>query len=412
MRTQYEPLLHTYSRRRHIPSMEPALVPTPLASTDPAPPPPIELAPAHPMCTCLRNGVSQPKNYTNGTVRYPIPRALLNASKHLAWRAAMSEEINALLWNQTGSLVPPTPAHTPVGCKWVFYIKRHFDGIIEIYKARLVPKGFHQRRGIDYFETFSHVVKPATIRTVLSLAVSRRWSLRQLDVKNAFLYGFLEEDVPRAWFNRISTFVLSLSFSRSLVVSHDGALHLNQIKYVHDLLHKSNLLHAKPASTPLATKPVLTASDGDLLTSPTKYHELVGSLQYITLTHPDISFAINTVAQFMSYPRSPHMVAIKRILHYVKIDFGLHFTPQGPSTRLIVYSDVDWAGCPDSRRSTTGYLIYLGSNLISWCSKKQPTVSRYSAESKYHALGHACAESLGSVLYYMNWVFDCLFQFS
>ncbi|BFG36388.1 hypothetical protein CerSpe_226620 [Prunus speciosa] len=491
--------------------MEPAqapLLPAPLVPADPTSPPPIEPAPpapAHPMRTRLRDGISQPKTRTDGTVRYPVPHALLivlddveptcfsQASKHPLWCAAMSEEINALLRNQTWSLVPPSPTHIPVGCKWVFRIKRHSDGTIERYKARLVAKGFHQRPGIDYFETFSPVVKPATIRTVLSLAVSRRWSLRQLDVKNAFLHGFLQEDVymvqppgfvnpahpthicklhkslyglkqaPRAWFNRISTFLLSLGFSRSLadsslfifqqgshtiflllyvddivitgsdpsllqtfisllsrqfdikdlgplsyflglqVVSHDGALHLNQLKYVHDLLHKSNLLHAKPPSTPIAAKSVLTANDGDLLTSPTEYRELVGSLQYLTLTRPYISFAVNTVAQFMSSPRSPHMVAVKRILRYVKgtIDFGLHFTPQSPSTRLIVYSDADWAGCPDSRRSTTGYLIYLGSNLISWCSKKQPTVSRSSAESEYRALAHACAESswLCSLLY-------------
>ncbi|KAI5327264.1 hypothetical protein L3X38_026660 [Prunus dulcis] len=133
------------------------------------------------------------------------------------------------------------------------------------------------------------------------------------------------------------------------VVSHDGALYLNQLKYVPDLLHKSNLIHAKPASTPLAAKSVLTASNGDLLASPAEYRELVGSLQ-----------------------------------------------------------------CPDSRRSTTGYLIYLGSNLISRCSKKQQIVSRSSVESEYRALAHACAESswFCSVLCYMTWAFDCLFQFS
>lgn len=110
------------------------------------------------------------------------------------------------------------------------------------------------------------------------------------------------------------------------VVSHDGTLHLNQLKYVHDLLHKINLLHAKPASIHLAAKFVLIASDVDLLAFPIEYHELVGSLQYLTLTRPYISFAVNNVAQFMSSPCSPYMVAIKRILRYVKgtIDFGLH----------------------------------------------------------------------------------------
>ncbi|CAM8885542.1 unnamed protein product [Rhodiola kirilowii] len=103
----------------------------------------------------------------------------------------MAEEINALVKNQTWILVPAPPRHHVVGCKWIFRIKRKSDGSVERYKARLVAKGFHQQYGIDYGETFSHVIRPATIRTVLCLAVSRNWPLRQLDVKNAFLHGHL-----------------------------------------------------------------------------------------------------------------------------------------------------------------------------------------------------------------------------
>ncbi|KAI5349065.1 hypothetical protein L3X38_001952 [Prunus dulcis] len=110
----------------------------------------------------------------------------------------MTEEINALFKNHTWYLVLSSPSQNLVGCKWVFRIKRHFNGSIERYKARLVAKGFHQRLCIDYAETFSPVVKPATILTVLSLAISRGWSLHQLDVKNAFLHEFLQEDVYMA----------------------------------------------------------------------------------------------------------------------------------------------------------------------------------------------------------------------
>ncbi|CAL9006703.1 unnamed protein product [Prunus brigantina] len=342
------------------------------------------------MRTRLQDGIHKPKLHTDGIVKYPIPRALLTvvehteptcfsqATKHTEWRDAMTEEINALLKNHTWTLVPSFPSQNLVGCKWVFRIKRHSDGSIERYKARLVAKGFHQRPGIDYAETFSPVVKPATIRTVLSLAVSRGWSLRQLDVKNAFLHGFLQED--------------------------NGTLHINQLKYAHDLLQKANLLNSKPASTPLAAKVLLSVSDGALISNPTEYRELVGSLQYLTLTRPDISFAVNTVAQFMSAPRTPHLVAAKRILMYIKgtIDLGLSFTPQPAAARLSAYSDADWSGCPDSRRSTTGYVITLGTNLISWCSKKQPTVSRSSTESEYRALSHACAET--------NWLCSLLHE--
>ncbi|CAM8975032.1 unnamed protein product [Rhodiola kirilowii] len=106
----------------------------------------------------------------------------------------MTEEINALLKNQTWVLVPPSPTQHVVGSKWIFRIKRHSDGSVERYKARLVAKGFHQQYGIDYGETYSPVIRPATIRTVLCLAVSRNWPLRQLDVKNAFLHSYLQED--------------------------------------------------------------------------------------------------------------------------------------------------------------------------------------------------------------------------
>ncbi|XP_024164434.1 uncharacterized mitochondrial protein AtMg00810-like [Rosa chinensis] len=179
------------------------------------------------------------------------------------------------------------------------------------------------------------------------------------------------------------------------VTSHSNGNHLNQVKYAHDILVKHDLFLSKPVSTPMSTKSLLSTNDGDLLDNPTTFREMVSSLQYLTITRPDIAFAVNSVSQYMSKPRVPHRIAAKRILRYIKgtLDHGLSFSPQRQPVHLSAYSDADWAGCPDSRRSTSGYLIYLGSNLISWCSKKQPTIARSSVESEYRSLAHASAET-------------------
>jgi histone deacetylase 1/2 len=151
--------------------------------------------------TCLQQGIRQPKQYTDGTVRYGMlasigePRNLSAALTDPHWRAAMQEEYNALMENKTWTLVPSSSNKNLIDCKWVYRIKQRADGTIDRYKARLVAKGFKQRYGIDYEDTFSPIVKIATIRIVLAIAVSRDWSLRQLYVKNAFLHGVLEDEV-------------------------------------------------------------------------------------------------------------------------------------------------------------------------------------------------------------------------
>ena len=102
---------------------------------------------------------------------------MTQALKDPKWRRAMSEEYDALVRNGTWELVPSDSIHNIVGCKWIFRTKRHSDGSVDRHKARLVAKGFHQRPGIDYHDTFSPMVKPSTIRLVISLAMSRGWSL-------------------------------------------------------------------------------------------------------------------------------------------------------------------------------------------------------------------------------------------
>jgi hypothetical protein len=136
-------------------------------------------------------GIRKPHVYNDGTVRYGMlaasgePSSLADALQNDNWRKAMEEEYDALLKNKTWHLVLPNMSNNIIDCKWVYRVKKNVDGTIDRYKARLVAKGYKQRYGIDYEDTFSPVVKAATIRTILAIAVSRGWVLRQLDVKNA-----------------------------------------------------------------------------------------------------------------------------------------------------------------------------------------------------------------------------------
>jgi hypothetical protein len=168
---------------------------------------------------------------------------------------------------------------------------------------------------------------------------------------------------------------------------------LNQNKYTLDLLQETSMLGCKPCSTPVIAGSKLSTNSGSTLSDPQEYRRLVGSLQYLTLTRPDICYAVNQVCQFMQAPRTEHLVAVKRILRYLKGTIGQGITIRpGPLSLFGAFCDADWAGCPDTRRSTTGFCTYLGPNLISWGSKKQPTVSRSSAEAEYKALAITASE--------------------
>jgi histone deacetylase 1/2 len=123
------------------------------------------------------------------------PTSVDEALSDRRWVATMDSELQALLKNKTWHLVPPPKGENIIDCKWVYKIKKKAEGTVDRYKAHLVAKGFKQRYGIDYEDTFSPVVNAATIRLVLSIAVSKGWSLRKLDVQNAFLHGVLEEEV-------------------------------------------------------------------------------------------------------------------------------------------------------------------------------------------------------------------------
>lgn len=168
--------------------------------------------------------------------------------------------------------------------------------------------------------------------------------------------------------------------------SIDG-LFLSQQQYILDLLKKTNMLTSKPVNSPMApSMSKLSIYDGQPMSDPTLYRSVVGSLQYLSFTRPDLAFAVNKVCQFMHSPTYVHWQSVKRILRYLcgTSHYGLLLRASS-SSQITVYSDADWAGCQDDRRSTGAFLVYYGPNLISWSSWKQSTVAHSSTEDEYKA---------------------------
>ncbi|KAM2767079.1 hypothetical protein COP1_022920 [Malus domestica] len=170
-----------------------------------------------------------------------------------------------------------------------------------------------------------------------------------------------------------------------------SAFYLTQSKYILELLQKTNMVDAKPISTPVPSGKRLSLYDGEPLSDGSSFRSVVGALQYLLFTRPDIAYAVNQVCQFMHSPTTAHWAAVKRILRYLKgtHDHGLLYKPS-PLT-LTAFADADYAGDPDNRRSTGGHCIFLGDNLISWSSKKQRGVSRSSTEAEYRQLAYTSA---------------------
>ncbi|XP_019156474.1 PREDICTED: uncharacterized protein LOC109153138 [Ipomoea nil] len=172
----------------------------------------------------------------------------------------------------------------------------------------------------------------------------------------------------------------------------DDGLMLSQRRYMNDILTRAGMTDCKPLAMPAAvTQPVSTTTTPH--DNPTQYRRVVGALQYLTITRPDLSYSVNRLCQFMHSPTTDHWALVKRVLRYIKgiLDYGLHITVSY-SAVIHAFSDSDWAGCPLDRKSTGGYAVFLGKNLISWLSRKQRTVARSSTEAEYKALADVAAE--------------------
>ncbi|CAN7059401.1 unnamed protein product [Brassica oleracea var. botrytis] len=415
-----------------------------------------------------------------------IPRTYVEAMNNDEWRESVNDEMGAMERNNTWYETELPRGKKAVTSRLIHTIKYLANGKPERKKTRLVARGYTQVYGEDYLDIFAPVAKLHTIRIVLSLAVNLEWDLWQMDVKNAFLQGELEDEVymrpppgmeemvkpgnvlrlkkaiyglkqsPRAWYHKLSTtlngrgFVKSqadhtlftLTSKQGIVVilvyvddiiitgsnkeginstktflktafdikdlgelkyflgiemcrSKEG-LFLSQRKYTLDILKEVGDLGGRLAKTPLE-EGYKVLREGEYDDTPfedvKRYRRMVGKLIYLTITRPDVCFAVNQVSQHMQTPKVHHWNMVERILRYLREAPGQGvWMACNKNTEVIGYCDADWAGDRVDRRSTTGYCTFIGGNLVTWKSKKQKIVSCSSAEAEYRSMRKLTSE--------------------
>ncbi|GJY50424.1 retrovirus-related pol polyprotein from transposon TNT 1-94 [Tanacetum coccineum] len=252
-----------------------------------------------------------------------------------------------------------------IGTKWVFRNKTNQRGIVVRNKARLVAQGYRQEEGVDYDEVFTPVARIEAIRLVLAFALFMGFTVYQMDVKSAFLYGTIEEEV---YVNQPLGFV-DPEFPNSVykvekalyglhqaprVEQRKDSIFLSQDKYMYDILKKFGFSSVKTVSTPMETHKPLSKDIAGTDVDVHLYRSMIGSLMYLTSSRPDIMFVVCACSRFQVQPKASHIHAVKRIFRYLKGQptLGLWYPKDSPMD-LISYSDSDYAGASIDRKSTT-----------------------------------------------------------
>ncbi|GJU22285.1 retrovirus-related pol polyprotein from transposon TNT 1-94 [Tanacetum coccineum] len=349
------------------------------------------------------------------------PKTYKDALTQACWIEAMQEELNEFERLEVWELVPRPDKVMVITLKWIYKVKLDELGGILKNKARLVARGYHQEEGIDFEESFAPVARLEAIRIFLAFVAHMNMVVYQMDVKTAFLNGNLREEVyvsqpdgfvdkdkpnhvyklkkalyglkqaPRAWYNMLSSFLISQDFSKgsvdpTLCIRRDDKEILLVQIYVDDIIFAWILPWWRSK---------LDEDKKGKAVDPSHYRGMIGTLLYLTASRPDLQFAICMCARYQAWPTEKHLNAVKKIFRYLKgtVNRGLWY-PKDSSIALTAFADVDHAGCQDTRRSTSGSMQYLGDRLISWSSKRQKSAAISSTEAEYIALSGCCAQIL------------------
>jgi len=391
------------------------------------------------------------------------------------WKIVIEEEKQSLKKNHVWEVIDEKQIELdkqkPLHSKWIFCVKQNGK-----YKARLVVKGCEQRNELDYQETYSPVIGQNALRSIFAIAAAKDNKIISFDVKTAFLYGELEEDVymypPKGynykrkilklkktlyglkqaslrWNIKFTNFlktkgfiptrceqclfkrsdndmILSIYVDDGLLIGSDiclmdkflkqlnekfeikidrdtqsyvglelykleDNLFLNQKTYINKLLQRSGMEYATPVKVPILKGEKAKTEKKKL----SLQRNTVGSLLYAsTKTRPDIAYGVNYTSRFVENPMEENINDVKHILKYLKgnINEGIEYKKNGNIKVLEAFSDADFAGDSETRKSTSGYIIFFAGGPISWCSRKQSLIAQSTTEAEYVAAAECCKE--------------------
>ena len=403
------------------------------------------------------------------------------------WKSAIAEELKAHETNGTWEIVEKPENRNIIDSKWVFKLQEEKAGKFRKFKARLCARGFKQLEGVDYSETFASVVRYDTLRLLLAIAAKEDLEMLQFDIKTAFLYGELQEEIfmkipqglnvpnaknkvckllkalyglkqsSRCWSRKIKSVLNKYNFKccnadNSIFVGvidgvivyiaifvDDGLIiakfqavivkvlniikehfevttcdpklfvgvqierdrenkimFLHQSDYANKIIERFNLCDAKDTYTPSERGTILRPAEkheGEKF----PYRELVGSLMFLSIvSRPDISHSVNVVSRFLDCNGKSHWDAAKRILRYIKatLSYGIMYRGNCDSLIPIGYSDSDFAGDVNTRKSTSGYIFKVCGGPITWCAQRQTIVTLSTCEAEYVAASNASREAI------------------